>query len=214
MEWRPADDAAPDDYAGPPPTQPGYPQPEPYAQPAPYAPNPYAQPNPYGYPQPGPYGYPAGYGYAPSYAPLPPGERRPGTLIAASVLGYVSAGLLILSGLSLLFGASLVDTATQALGGQNQYSSELALDGVVNFVAAGLLIGGGVAMITRNATGRILYGIANGIVVVEAIYWLARWESRYNVGGFIVWAVMFMALAVVGVALAFTGECSRWLARR
>ncbi len=204
MEWRPADDAAPDDYAGPPLTQPGYPQPEPYAQ-----------PNPYAYPQPGPYGYPGAYGYAPSYAPPPPpGERRPGTLIAASVLGYVAAGLLILSGMFLLFGASIVDTATEALGSQNPYSSELALDGVVNFVAAGLLIGGGVAMTTRNATGRILYGVAGGIVVVEAIYWLTRWETRYNVGGFIVWAVMFMALAVVGVALAFTGECSRWLARR
>lgn len=179
------------------------------------------QPPPPGnaYPQGPPPGYPGyGYGPPPGYAPPPgyggpPGEPRPGTLTAAAVLGYVCAGLLILAGILLFLGASVVANLDNLSGAYlGDYTFEFSVDGVVNLIAAGLLIGGSVMMAGRNPTGRLLYFVAGGIVVVETIYWLARWASRTD-GAVVFYALLYAALVVVGMSLAATGGGSRWLNR-
>jgi hypothetical protein len=191
--WQQEGAAAYPQYQGPPPTAPH----DPGSTAAPY-------PNPYAYP------YPSGYGYPGA----PPGQRRPGTLTASAVLGYVTAGLLIVAGLLLFTGASLVNSVDDSADGVDlsTFTTELTFDGVINLLAGGLLIAGGVRMSARAPNGRALYGAGAAIVIIESIYWLARWGSRVSdASGIATYGLIFGALAVVGVALACTGEGTRWL---
>lgn len=178
----------------------------PYQQ-NPYQQNPYAQ-HPGGYAQPG-YGYPA----VPGYGPIDPADRRPGTLLSAAVLGYVTGGLLIIAGVICFAGASTLQDLTNDFGGDtNGYTAQFVLAGVANIVAAGLLIAGSVSMANRNANGRVLYSVGCGIVIAATIYWLAQWATKDGLAGLSVYAFLFAALVIVGAALAFTGGGNRWLA--
>jgi hypothetical protein len=195
-------------YQGPPPTgqwmpqQPAdpwaTPQPDGYAQPSGYQPPGYPAP---GYPTPGYPRYPAGYVSGPA---------RPGTAIGAAVLGYISAGLLVLAGSLLLFGASFVSDVETAAGSGTDYGSELALDGFVNMIAAGLLIAGGVMLTGRNPNGRIMFSIGSGLVIAETLYWLVRFDG-FTATGFVVYSVLFGALTVVGLGLAWAPGVSSWI---
>lgn len=205
-DWgRSGDEPPQGGYQGPPatgqyPPEPRYPSGPAAAPGSPYpAANPYAQVAPYGY------GYPPGY--APGY---PAGNGRPGTIIAAAVLGYVTAGLLILSGSLLVFGASIVSDVERAAGSFTDYGTELALDGLLNMVAAGLLIAGAVMMTGRKANGRTLLSVGGAIVLAETLYWLIRF-SGLSADGFIFYAVLFAALSVIALSLAWTPGGSAWL---
>ena len=83
------------------------------------------------------------------------------TATAAAVLGYVTAGLLIAAGLLLFFGASIVDDF-DFNNSQSVRTTEYVLDGILNLVAGGLLIAGGVSFSGRNANGRILLSVGCG----------------------------------------------------
>jgi hypothetical protein len=203
---RPGDDPnAGSGYTGPPPTanhDPGlYPQPG----------GPYAYPY---LPQPG-YGPPPGYGYpAPGYGYPPPGDRRPGPLTAAAVLGYINAGLLILAAMILFSGASLIsDLSDQdSTLDPGSITAELTFDGFLNLFAGGLLIAGAVLMSTRRAAGRTLYSAGGAIVLIEVIYWLVRWgDLVQNVSDLVPYVLLFTALAVIGLSLAWTAQGTRWL---
>lgn len=200
-------------YGGPPPTQqfgaqPGYPQPG-YPQPG-YPAQP-GYPHPYGYPA-YPYGQQPGY---PAYGPPQQlGPRRPGLVIAASVLAYVNAGMIILAGALLLFGAAIVDDFESSAGTGTDYGTEVALLGVANLIAAGLLIAGAVIFTGGKSTGRTMLSVGNGIVIALTVYWLVRFsDDRFrNAGdGFIVWGVIFAALAILPLAFSFTGQINQWL---
>src|SRR4051794_17307809 len=123
-----------------------------------YSPPPPARPpahqggyHPVSAPAPPPPGYPGAY-------PAPWDTGRPVGVMGASVLAYIDAGLLILAGLLLLVGASAVDSFNQAFGSNDTNAAvELATDGLVNLVAAGLMIAGGVLMETRSERGRLLF---------------------------------------------------------
>ena len=174
----------------------------------PYSQGQYAQPAPYGYPAPA-YGYPP----TPGYAPLNPADRRPGTITSAAVLGYVAGGLLIIAGIICLFGASTLENFNDDFNGDlHDYSVQFVLAGVVNLIAAGLLIAGSVSMTGRSATGRVMYSVGCGLVIVAAIYWIARWATKDGLSGLLVYALLFSALVIVGVSLAFTGGGNRWFA--
>jgi hypothetical protein len=199
--WPPPGDGQPTypQYQGPPPTLPPEPGP-----PVPPYPDPYGPPNPYGYP------YLAGYGYP----GVPPGRQRPGTLTAAAVLGYVNAGLLVIAGLLLFAGASLVNSLDDSSDGVNveDFTAELTFDGFLNLLAAGLLIAGGVIMSARRPNGRLVYSLGAGVVVAEVVYWLGRWGSRIeDISGVLVYGLLFGALAVTGAALAWTRDGTGWL---
>lgn len=181
-------------YSGPPPTNP-------YAAPPSY---PIGAPYP-----PAPYGY--GYGYPPPYYAI--GPSRPGTTIASAVLGYINAGLLVLAGSLLLFGASVISDIEEAADSHTDYGAELAFDGLLNFVAAGLLIAGGVMFTGRNATGRVLFSVAGGIVLAETVYWLVRFDGVTG-SGVVVYPTLFAALTIIGLALVWTNDVSRWLSGR
>jgi hypothetical protein len=202
-------------YAGPPVTGP----PAPPAYP-PYGFGPYA-PAPYGYP--GPYGYaPAPYGHPGPWAPgPPPGPRRPGQLIASTVLAFVQAALVAISSLYLWFAASLVEFAAgQApvdLTARDLASEGTALAGI-GIGSAVLLVVGGVAGLTRRSrTAWLLLAGAHVVQVLLAAYWAIRLHTLLSdapgTGGeavFTTFALVFTAAPLVGLGLVLLGPGRRW----
>jgi hypothetical protein len=185
---------------GPAPQQYGQ-QPPPYGQPQPYGQQPYGPPpQQYG---PTPPAYNA-YGYPPQQ-----GADRPGTVLGASVLSYVLAGLLILAGALLLFGASTVDSFGNEFNSDtSSVTAELALDGFANLIAAGLLIAGGVSLAGRHARGRTMLLVGAAITLIECVYWLVRTSAA---GGVFVFVVVFGALAAIPLVLVVSVTVAQWL---
>lgn len=181
----------------------------------PYDPNPVApypppsQYPPYGpYPQNPPYPpYPYG-GYPPNgWYPGLWNDPRPSAVLGSAVVAYIGAGLLVLAGILLFFGATVVSAFSDTAGDSYRIlTTELFVDGLVNLVAAGLLVGGGVALTGRSARGRTVLTVGCGIVIVEAVYWTIR--SDVTSSG---WAFTFGALAVISLVLSWTAPVHRWL---
>ena len=146
-------------------------------------------------------------GYQGSYPP-PWDSGRPSGLMAASVLAYINAGLLILAGLLLLIGASAIDSWNEAFGSSDHgYTAELAFDGLINFIAAGLQIAGGVMMSGRNERGRTVLTLGGAICVLAGLYWVLRVHDS----GVVVWAGIFVAMPVIGMSMAWTERSTIWL---
>lgn len=166
----------------------------------PYPGQPYPGPPPYGPPYP-PYPHPGSY--------RPPWDTgRPNSIVTASVLAYVNAGLLILAGLLLLAGASAVESWNNAFGSDgNSIGTELAVDGLVNMVSAGLQIAGGVLVLGRSERGRIVLTVGGALCIAAGVYWVFR-VHELSVA---VWDLIFVALPVTGLALVWTGPCTEWL---
>ena len=178
-----------------------------------YVPATYYPPSYPGQPYPGqayPIGMYPGAPY-PAYA-WQPVEPRPGAILGASILAYINSGLLILSGSLLLFGAALIHDIDKATRSHTGYGTELALDGLLNLIAGGLLIAGAVSLTNRRTSGRILLSVGGALVLAECIYWLARF-SNSDFSGRIVYVLLFGALAVVSLGLSWTPPVSAWLRR-
>jgi hypothetical protein len=144
--------------------------------------------------------------YAGSY-PAPWDSGRPSTIPAAAVLAYIDAGLLILAGLLLLAGASAVDSWNNAFGTHNAITTELLVDGLINLLAAGLLIAGGVMISARSETGRTLLSAGGGLCIAAGLYWVAR---THDLGVFF-WTIVFVALPIIAISLAWTAPATVWL---
>ena len=188
----PIDPNAAEPYAGPPSQHP-YPPPSQHPYP------PYSAPPPY--PAPPPYGYPGAY-----RAPWDTG--RPSGIVAAGVLGYVNAGLLILSGLLLLAGASAVDSWNNAFGSHHSnITTELTVDGLINLLSAALQIAGGVLVLGRSERGRILLTVGGALCIAAGVYWFIRVHDL----GVAAWTVVYVAMPITGLALVWTGPCTEWL---
>jgi hypothetical protein len=197
-------------YYGPPPTQPGYGQ-QGYPQQYPPAYPQSGYPPGYGHPQQQAYGgYPGAYPYPPYLPYAVPGTGRPGTVTASAVLAFVGGGLLIAAALLLFAGASVLSDLSSSMNADtDSTTTEFTLAGVVNLVTAGLLIAGGVTILGRKGTGRTMISVGGAIVIVAAVYWLARYN---NFGATAVYALLFSALAIISMALAFTSTARTWLA--
>ena len=155
--------------------------------------------------------FPPGPAPAPGY-PEPSGtswyDDRPASIPAAGVLAYVDAGLLILAGLLLLVGASAVDSWNNAFGSHdNSITAELAADGLINMVAAGLQIAGAITIAARSERGRLLLTVGGGLCIAAGVYWVLR---VYDVG-VVIWAIVFVTLPIVALALAWSAPATDWL---
>ncbi|MBN9620434.1 MAG: hypothetical protein J0H43_11995, partial [Actinobacteria bacterium] len=168
---------------------------------------PTGHPPPTSYPPIYPYPPVGGYGWF----PVPP--SRPGTLTAAAVLGYVSAGLVSLAGIVLFTGASLVSDVDDSTGASHDsLTAEFVVDGFLNLIIGALLIAGGIWMCSRRSSGRVLYTVGGALVVAESVYWMVRWSNRLSDDvGLIVYALIFATIAIVGLSLAWVREANEWL---
>jgi len=148
------------------------------------------------------------------YAPYPtqPAHDRPSTALAAAVIGWVLAALLFISAALLFFGATFlhdIESSGGYDGGRDV--AELFIDGVLDIVAAGLLVSGGVALTSRNRHGRPLLVGGALLVLVLSLYWLVRWSGRLA-GATTGYAVIFGAGALLVAAFSLTPGVTSWLA--
>lgn len=181
---------------------------DPYGgQPYPYPPYPGYPPHP-GYP---PY---AGYSPHPPYPvypayPVQSTPRRPGTVVAAAVLGFVNAGLLAIAALVLL--ATAASSSNEYLPFSPSIATELSIDAVVNLTAGTLFTLGGVMLLGGRTIGQPLIAISTVIVCGSLVYWAIRAEGVFSaILGF---GALFVALAVIAVSLAYATSARAWLAR-
>jgi hypothetical protein len=191
--------------------QPGYGQPQ-QGQPAGQAA--YGQPpagqqqygapsNPYGqpaYPQGGAPGNPYSQPYPQTpYNTVPTSGGRPGMVIAASVLAYVQAGLLLI-GAIVLFAVS--DSADIILD-----TGEITLDGIVNLILiAGFIVGGVMITSGRNRTMLVIASVAN---LADSVYWVVRAEDS---GKALV--LVYVVLPIIALGLILNSAVATWLRSR
>jgi hypothetical protein len=213
-------------YGGPPPQQNPYGQPPSGEQPSGQPANPYGGPppqqNPYGQPpaygQQNPYGQPAPYGPGspygqPGYAG-PGGDKRPGTVTAASVI------TLIFSGLSLLIYAfalialviakdEVIDAITDDPTFQDAGISGDSAFGVVVVFAALFLVWSLIACILavmvlrRSNAARITLVVSSAVTALFSLLGIMSGIS----------AITLIASVAV-IVLLFTGGANQWFKRR
>ena len=171
-----------------------------------YAP-PYGYPPPDGHPPQNPYAYPYVYPYPPGPPPTI-GRRRPGTTTAAAVVGWVTAGLLVIAATVLLAGSSATADIGDTFGVDTSWASEFVVDGVINLVCAGLLVVGGIWLADGKPGGQLMLTVANLAIAADAVYWSVRFDSY---AALIPSAVVLGALAAVGAALTWTADTRTWL---
>lgn len=184
----------------------GYPQSPPYGQPA------------QGYPQSPPYGQPAQpypYGAMPAApaeytgGPIP----RPGVVTAAAVLNYVEAGVSLIP--TVFFLSVLV--GLEAGAGD---ATELWIAIVAQFVAAGLLIAGGVQIMGGRSRSLMIAGTA--LEVAICVYWVVMFAvstqdidgAEYGTGFVAATAIFFAIMPVISLILSLGAGTTQFLQSR
>jgi hypothetical protein len=114
--------------------------------------------------------------------------------------------LVLLEGVLLLVGASVVGSIEQALDQSPNVPASLIVNGVLNLVVGSGLIAGGVLLLQRRLSGRLLLAAANVVAAGQSIYWTAVSDA-----GAVAVTLLHAALAMVGLALAFTVSAATWL---
>lgn len=195
------------------PAQPGYPGVQAsyaYAPPQsgygpPPAGYPMGQPG-YGSPQvgygPPPPGYPAPYGY-----PMQRGPARPGGATTAAVLLFIQAGIVLISTFYVLFFASLASGISASGYSQaDSAESEWTIVGILQLVSVGLMIFGGVQLL--SGTGRILTNVACAVQLVFVLYWMIRIGSlpEFDTNGSFIVVVCLMYAVLPAVSLGLTAQ--------
>ncbi len=175
------------------------------AQPPGYAPNP-------GYP--GPYGYPQ-YGY-----PLQQGPVRPGGATASAVLMFIQGGIVLFSTVYVLFFASLAGGVSAAgVSEADSYETEFTIIGILQLVSVGLLIFGGVQLLSGSANGRVLTILACVAQLVLVLYWMIRIGTFPDFGDdggvfFFVVPLFYAVLPVVALPLALGKPVTDYVAAK
>ncbi|MBA3249215.1 MAG: hypothetical protein H0T66_02645 [Geodermatophilaceae bacterium] len=172
----------------PPPQYGGYPPAETQQQ--------YGQ-QPYGYGQPA---YPPQYGtpYGASSGP-----QRPGAALAAAVLSYIQAGIVLICSFFVLAAGTEV--------------TELLLIGIVQLVSVGLLIFGAVQI--TSGSGRNMMIAACVLQLLLVLYYLIRIASldeldAADTDGAVVIPLFFAVMPAVALALVFNRMVSQFIAAK
>lgn len=186
-------------YAGPPQYQPPQYQPTPY-QPAPYQPAPYGPP-PFQQ-QGGP--PPPGWGWPP-HPPQRP--QRPGSVIAAAVLAFASALLVVVGTVYAMAFSALLSLARGPDAGMGP------LTAVAHLLLAGLLVVGGLRALERDRRWLL------GAVVLQlafSVYWVVVLDdvAPSTLGdGVLTVPLVYAGLALVSGGLTFLPDARAWTAR-
>ena len=139
-----------------------------------------------------------------------PRQSPPGLIIAGSIVGYVLALFMFVTGLFLLFFGSVIGSFSDT-GDFTDGGAPLVLAGLGNWVGVALFTAGGVLASVRKPAGLYLILGGAGLVVVEAVCWIAVYPE-----GFVVfWAVLHVLLAAVPAGLVAIAPGNRaWLEGR
>jgi hypothetical protein len=141
-------------------------------------------------------------------------------VIAAAVLAFVQAALVLIASLYVFLFASLAEVAAGAPGFSASRTQELALEGqvlaTVQLVSAVVLVVAGIAALTRRTRAAWLtLVVATGVQVVLALYWMVRLTGLVghgaDAGGALAAAALFFAAGpVVALGLVLAGAGRRW----
>lgn len=193
--WNPG--APPQDPYGPGPLDPHAGR----AAPAPLPPHP---PTQYPVTQYQPYPNPGSWEPA-QYLPRP---GVPGALIAGSVLGYLLAVFLLVTGLLLLFFGSFIAGSFESVDSTlGDGGTSLIVAGLGNWIAAGLLIAGWVMATARRPAGLLVSLAGSGLVAALAVYWVVL----YPVSGIVAWAIVHAVIAAVPAGLSIIPGNRAWM---
>lgn len=162
------------------------------------------------YPQ-QPYGQP-GYGQPPGYPPqygtpygAPTGPQRPGAALAAAVLSYIQAGLVLICSFVVLAAGS--------------GSTEFLLIGILQLVSIGLLIFGAVQV--TSGTGRTMLIAACVLQLALVVYYLIRFSNvagdidfDEDSGVVVVVPLFFAVMPAVALGLLFNKMVTQYIAAK
>jgi hypothetical protein len=150
---------------------------------------------------------PPGSGWAP-YPPQPPRDRRPGPVIAAAVLVFASAVLVLVGTVYALAFSALLSLARGPDAGMG---AGLAL---LQLALAGLLVAGGLRALSRDL--RWLRGAAAGQLALSG-WWLLVLGNALPAtvsDTVLVLPLLYGALAAVALGLTFVPDARTWAVRR
>ena len=161
---------------------------------------PYPQAYPQAYP---PAGFPPGYVLPPGYqlvpvmpfAPVRP--PRPAAATASAVLQFVQSGLVAMGSLVLLIPGSFDSW---------NFSSEFTVLGVLALLCMGLLIGGGVTMMS----GRLPLTVAGCVLSLGISVYIAIRLSGFTDDGEFIAPVLYAVLPIIALAMGCSGDVRRW----
>ncbi len=206
----------------------GFPQGQGYPQAPGYAPTPpggYPQSPPggfqQGYPQTPPGGYPPAPGYGGGMPPAPQEYghgpmRRPSSVTAAAVLGFVQAGITTIPAVIQLVAAA---GGSSDVGGGAM--AEGLLVSVAELIAVALLITGGVQLIGGRSRNIMIAGAALELVI--CLYWLIRYATLDSNGIDIIdagkgvimaFAIFFAVMPTIILAMSLGGTTTQFLQSR
>jgi hypothetical protein len=134
------------------------------------------------------------------------GQRRPGAVVGATVLSVTMAGVLLITGFIVIFAASSLGASDDVESTANV--TPFVVAGLLNVVAAALLIIGGVLLLGRAAAGRVAIGAATVLCIALAIFWLA---DDQNDNGIVIWLFIFCVPVITATLLATTASVAQWL---
>jgi hypothetical protein len=154
-------------------------------------------------PYPAPGSPPPGWGWT----PYPQRPQRPGSVIAAAVLAFASAVLVLMG---TLYGAAFSALLSLARGPSAGMGPWLV---VVQLALVGLLVTGGVRVLSRD--GRWLLGAAGGQLALS-VYWLVVLDDVASAtisDSVLVLPVVYVVLAGLAGGLGFLPDARAWTAR-
>jgi hypothetical protein len=169
----------------------------------------------YGYPQTPPGGQPvyAGQPYPQQQAGYGPGPiEKPGTITGAAVLGFIQAGLTLISTILLAVGLMNAQSIPGASTGEPWAVT------IAQFIGIVLLIVGAVQLLGGSSRG--LFLIATGLEVALSLYWAIRFGLTDTAGieaienfrnSLIIIAVGFAIMPVIGLILAAGSGPGRYI---
>lgn len=169
----------------------------------------YTPPPQYGGYPPAAYGSPYGQpGYPPQYGAAPgagQGPQRPGAALAAAVLSYIQAGLVLLSSFFVLAAGTA--------------STEALLIGILQLVSVGLLIFGAVQI--TSGSGRTMVIAASALQLALVVYYLIRFSTIGDAidfdedsGVLVVVPLFFAVMPAVALVLALNRMVSAFIAAK
>jgi hypothetical protein len=146
-------------------------------------------------------------GYAPvDWTGAGGSDARPGEAVAAAVLSLVVAALLLITGFVVIFAASSLENDQGAQTAQR--TTLFVFAGLVNVIAAAILIVGGVLLLGRSSSARATIASGTLLCVALGIFWLVNDQGD---DGIVVWLVIFCAPVIVASVLTTSTRITAWL---
>lgn len=133
-------------------------------------------------------------------------DERPGEAVAAAVLSLIVAALLLITGFVVIFAASSLETAPDA--DPSQRTTLFVFAGLVNVIAAAILIVGAVLLLSRSKSARATIASGTLLCLALGVFWLANDQGD---SGIVVWLVIFCVPVVIASLLSASTRITFWL---